>query len=130
MEIKVRVTDNLKEALKALESQSYKALLRCGLEAEKHAKDLAPVDTGELKKSISHAVRDDTMYVGTNIEYGAYVELGTGKWYEGGGRLTPWMSKTPGEGMTTGQEPQPYLKPAIADYQGQYKAIIEDELKG
>jgi HK97 gp10 family phage protein len=128
MEIKIR-HDRVEELLAALPPKVYTALERCALEAEKHAKQLAPVDTGDLRDSISHKVVGDTAYIGTNIEYGAYVELGTGIHYEGG-RQTPWTTQN-SDGtysMTRGQRAQPFLKPAIADYADQYREIIKDEL--
>lgn len=50
-----------------------RALERCGEQAEGYAKDLAPVDTGNLRNSISHKVDDGepAVYIGTNVEYAA-----------------------------------------------------------
>lgn len=100
------------------------------MQAEGYAKDLTPVDTGNLRNSITHKVVDDEVYIGTNNEYAAYVELGTGIHTEGG-RQTPWVYKDD-EGNwhhTRGQEAQPYLKPAVADHKQTYRNIIENELK-
>ena len=106
------------------------ALEKCGMTAEGYAKKLAPVDTGNLRNSISHKVSDDAVYIGTNNEYAAYVELGTGIHYPGG-RRDPWVYQDDkGEWhRTSGQEAQPYLKPAVADHAAKYRKIIEDELK-
>ena len=72
-----------------------RALERIGLQAEGYAKDLCPVDTGQLRKSISNAVdeAESTVYIGTNLEYAPFVEFGTGQYAEGGGRPTPWVYK-------------------------------------
>ena len=110
-----------------------RALERCGEQAEGYAKDLAPVDTGNLRNSISHRVDEDELaaYIGSNTSYAAYVELGTGKYYPGG-RPTPWVYRDE-EGnfhWTAGNPAQPYLVPAVKDHQKTYKNIIENELKG
>lgn len=124
--------DNSKIIKKELEEAFLKALERCGMQAEGYAKDLVPVDTGNLRNSISHRVdeKEKVVYIGTNSEYGAYVELGTGKYYKGG-RQDPWVYQDE-EGRwhhTNGQRAQPYLKPAVADHKQTYKNIIKDELE-
>ncbi len=128
----IRLTDNSKEALAAMEEAALRALEKCGLVAEGYAKKLCPVDTGNLRNSITHQVDEakKTAYVGTNSEYAAYVELGTGKYYPGG-RQEPWVYQD-AKGHwhhTKGQRAQPYLKPAVADHKQTYRNIIEDELK-
>ena len=109
-----------------------RALERCGEQAEGYAKDLAPVDTGNLRNSISHTVDADepAAYIGSNVEYAAYVELGTGKYTEGG-RPTPWVYQDDSGNWhwTAGNPAQPFLKPAVADHPQTYRNIIEDELK-
>lgn len=52
----VKFTDNSKEVLAALESACLRALEECGLTAETYAQKLAPVDTGLLRNSITHAI--------------------------------------------------------------------------
>ena len=44
-----------------------------GLTAEGHAKKITPVDTGRLRNSISHATDKEAAYIGTNVEYAAFV---------------------------------------------------------
>lgn len=109
-----------------------RALERCGGQAEGYAKDLAPVDTGNLRNSISHTVDEDepAVYIGSNTSYAPYVELATGIYAEGG-RPTPWVYQDD-EGnwhWTAGNKAQPFLKPAVADHAQTYRNIIEDELK-
>jgi len=71
-----------------------KGLTILGQEAERSAKSLAPVDTGNLRRSITYDVGRDFkgwfMRYGTNVEYGIYQELGT--------RFHP---------------PHPYLRPTL-----------------
>lgn len=67
----VKVTDNTDEALDALQSAAERGLEIIGGRAETHAKELCPVDTGNLRNSITHRVDSDggTVVVGSNLEY-------------------------------------------------------------
>ena len=128
----VQFTDNSKEVLEAMQQAAVRALEKCGLTAEGYAKKLCPVDTGNLRNSITHTVDEEepAAYVGSNVEYAAYVELGTGK-YVSGGRPTPWVYQDEKGNWhyTRGNKAQPFLKPAAADHAGQYRDILESELK-
>lgn len=126
----VEFHDNSKVFHDAFDEAIARALERCGMQAEDYAKDLTHVNTGNLRNSITHKVRDDVVYIGTNNEYAAYVELGTGKYAEGG-RQDPWVYQDD-EGRwhhTNGQRAQPYLKPAVTDHKQTYRNIIKDELE-
>lgn len=131
--MEVNLTDNSEKVLEEFKAAVLRALERCGSEAEGYAKGLVPVDTGNLRNSISHQVDDGepAAYVGTNSEYGAYVELGTGIYAESGGRPTPWVYQDANGDWhwTQGNRAQPYLKPAVADHAQTYRNIIEDEMK-
>ena len=109
-----------------------RALERCGMEAEGYAKDLAPVDTGNLRNSISHKVDEEepAVYIGSNTSYAPYVELATGIYAEGG-RPTPWVYQDANGNWhwTRGNPAQPFLAPAVKDHAKTYQNIIEDELK-
>ena len=125
---------NTDKVLKGLDDAVLRALERIGSQAEGYAIDLVPVDTGNLKNSITHTVDESekVAYVGTPNEYAVYVEMGTGM-YVDGGRKTPWVYKDEktGEFVTTrGQKAQPYLKPAITDHIETYRNIVKDELGG
>lgn len=106
-EIKITVNSNADVFKNALPEQIALALEAIGLTAEKHAKEICPVDTGRLRNSISHARDDTAAYIGTNVEYAAAVELGTSR-----------------------QKAQPYLRPAAADYSDEYKQIVKTALQG
>lgn len=124
------IINNSEEIVNKIEAAKQRALKRIGMQAESFAKKLCPVDTGGLRNSINHKVHKDDAYIGTNKEYGAYVELGTGKFYPGG-RQTPWVYQDD-EGhwhMTRGQRAKPFLKPAAADHTETYRNILEDEMK-
>lgn len=102
----VKFTDNSKAFLDELERRKQLALKAIGMTAETHAKKLCPVDTGRLRNSISHTNDEDTAYIGTNVEYAPYIELGT--------------SRT---------KAQPFLKPAILDNIDEYKQIVSSIMK-
>lgn len=131
--MKITLEDHSAEVYKELEAACQRALEKCGLVAEGHAKKMCPVDTGNLRNSITHTVTDSgerAAYVGTNSEYGVYVECGTGIYYPGG-RQTPWVYQdAKGDWhLTHGQRAQPFIKPAVAEHGEQYRKIIEAELK-
>lgn len=71
----VEIYDNSKEVSDAIKAALLRGLEKCGLVAEGYAKKLCPVDTGNLRNSITHVVDEggDAVYIGTNSEYGAYV---------------------------------------------------------
>lgn len=100
--------DNTDEVLKGLSDAVERALTRIGLSAEGYAKKECPVDTGNLRNSITNEVRqsEKAVYIGTNVEYAAYVELGT-----------------------TRTKAKPFLKPAATDHSTVYKRIIEEEMR-
>lgn len=124
--------DHSEEILAAMEDAVQKALEECGLTAENYAKRLCPGpnSTGNLRNSITHSVSESVAYVGTNVEYGKYVELGTGK-FVAGGRPTPWVYQDAKGNWhrTQGQKAQPFIKPAVADHVDTYQAIIEKNMK-
>ena len=109
-----------------------RALERCGEQAEGYAKDLAPVDTGNLRNSISHTVDEDepAVYIGSNTSYAPYVELATGIYAEGG-RPTPWAYQDDAGNWhwTRGNPAQPFLAPAVKNHAQTYSNIIKDELE-
>lgn len=126
----VIIEDHSDEVLTALEAAKQRGLEKIGLLAEGYAKKLCPVDTGKLRNSITHEVDGDDVYIGTNTEYGPYVELGTGIYYPGGGRKTPWFYEDDkGKGhITSGSPPQPFLKPAATEHTDTYLKALEKEL--
>lgn len=137
----INITEShVDEVISALNAAKPKILEIIGLKAEKYAKALCPVGTvestgkkgyrgGTLRNSITHQIDDDTLSVGSNVEYAPYVELGTGP------NFTPppeWESfDTPkGSGVGHGYvKPRPYLRPAIEEHLSEYADIIEKELK-
>ena len=98
--------DNTDEVLAALERAKKRGLEAIGLTAEGYAKKDTPVDTGRLRNSISHATDDEAAYIGTNVEYAPYVELGAR------GR--------PGVHM---------LQRSASEHTDEYKQLMEDSMK-
>nr|DAT75803.1 MAG TPA: putative tail component [Caudoviricetes sp.] len=101
--------DNRREVADAIDQALAAALEEVGLAAEGFAKRLCPVDTGRLRNSITHVTRpgEKAVYIGTNVEYGPYVEYGTSR-----------------------QEAQPFLRPAATGHGDTYRAIVEAHLRG
>ena len=128
----VEFIDNSEEVKSAMHDALLRALEKVGQTAEKYAKRLCPVDNGNLRNSITHRVDEEgeVVYVGSNMEYAAYVELGTGKYYPGG-RPTPWAYQDENGNWhwTHGNKAQPFLKPAAEDHKPEYRKIVEDEMK-
>ena len=130
----IETHDKSKEISAEIKAALLRGLEKIGLVAEGYAKKLCPVDTGNLRNSITHVVDDQepAAIIGTDNEYAAYVELGTGIYAEGGGgRPTPWVYQDAKGNWhyTRGNKAQPFLKPAAADHAIQYRKILEDELK-
>lgn len=96
--------NNVEQVEAAMNKAIAKALTMIGLKAEDNAKAICPVDTGRLRNSITNAIdtEENAVYIGTNVEYGPYIELGTSR-----------------------RHPHPYLKPAAADHADEYRAILK-----
>ena len=98
--------DNTGDVLSALERAKKRGLEAIGLTAEGYAKKVTPVDTGRLRNSISHATDDEAAYIGTNVEYAPYVELGA-----------------------RGREGKHMLQRAASEHTEEYKRLMEDSMK-
>ena len=133
----VTIKSNKGEYTKALEEVAEKVLTMWGMQAESAAKKLCPVDTGLLRNSITWAIAGEApntstysansggasgsysgqaqadkggprhVYIGSNVEYAPYQELGTTK-----------------------MKAQPFLAPAIEQNMDYFRNILETELKG
>lgn len=119
--IEVTLTSNKDEILEALGEQLGQAMIAIGMAAESNAKQEITkavydtpesksgyVRTGRLRNSISYGVDTDepAVYIGSNVEYAPYVELGTSK-----------------------MRARPFLKPAVENYAGEYKDLLEQAMK-
>ena len=132
-EIKFEGLDEILYKLDKISSNANieEALGTCCAVVEKSAKQKAPKDTGALRRSISSKVEDNKGIVFTPLEYAPYVEYGTGLFAESGGRKdVPWNYQDD-EGKwhsTSGQKPQPFMRPALEENKQLIKQILKEEL--
>ena len=101
---------NKDEIEEAMMEQLHSALEAIGADAASTAANIPdfPVDTGNLRNSIGYAVDGTTVYVGTDVEYAVYHELGTRK------------------GITA----RHFLQFGVQAHDQEYKDICEEYLKG
>lgn len=68
-------TDNIDLVVDGINDAVLRALEQIGMAAEGYAKDLCPVDTGNLRNSITHTVDEGggAVYIGSNVDYAPYV---------------------------------------------------------
>ena len=101
-----RYTSYKKEREAEIKQAITAALEVVGGTAERHVKEVTPVDTGRLRNSITHApVSESVEMVGTGVEYAVYVEFGTSK-----------------------MGAQPYLRPGVENHAAEYGNIIKSML--
>lgn len=111
--------DNTEYVLQAIDRALAEALDDLGQAVQHHAQELCPVDTGRLRNSITYTLGDSDygfpgmgasvgreLTVGSEVEYAAYVELGT--------------SRT---------RAQPFLRPAAERYSDEYRSIVEGHMR-
>lgn len=108
--VDLTLDDHSALVISAMKKQAALAFESIGQEAEGYAKEDCPVDTGRLRDSISHVYENDEQaaYIGTNVEYGVYVEYGD-------------------YAHTTGKKH--FLRDAAANHADHYKAVLEAALK-
>ena len=114
------------------EANIQKFLRKAGAMVEKDAKRNCPVDTGNLRQSITYEVVDDTCAIGTNVEYAPYVHQGTGIYAaEGDGRQERWSYQgSDGQWYSTlGQPPRPFLTTALDANRENIKDLLKEMVK-
>ena len=132
--------EGLTEVIERIErmynAQGYKeAMGKCCALVEGEAKKKAPKDTGALRNSIESRVEENAGeivgIVYSPLEYAPYVEFGTGLFAESGGRSdVPWHYQDD-EGnwhSTSGQHPQPFLRPALIENREKIKNILKESV--
>lgn len=119
MAVITELIDNSSKVLSDFNNSMQIALEKVGLAAEANAKiEITKVvydtpqspsykRTGRLRNSLSHATDSSAAYIGTNVEYAAYVEFGT-----------------------VSMKPRPYIKPAVLDHIEEYKEIVRSTMMG
>ena len=131
----VRIESHIGEVTKEVKDKIEAWLEAVGEDASGVASDKAPYDTGRLRNSITHQVEmgeEQAVYVGTNVKYAKWHEIGTGVYAEGGGgRTKPWAFKDSKGNWhyTKGVPARHYLQFGITAHKDQYKAMLESELK-
>lgn len=135
--IKLEGLEEIFENLNSLvdEQQVKQAMGKACALVERSAKQKAPKGTGELRRSITSRVEVDGNEVRgvvfTPLEYAPYVEFGTGLFAEEGGRQdVPWCYQDD-EGnwhSTSGQHPQPYMRPALNENREAIKRVLKEAL--
>lgn len=133
--ISVKFDDHKEEVLAEAKDKIIDWLNGIGQDAASTAANKAPVDTGNLKNSISHSVDEENkcVYIGTNVDYAIYHEFGTGKYAEGGGgRQQPWMfqDKDGNWHWTSGVPARHFIQFGATAHQAEYKERLEAILKG
>ena len=108
--VTVKVSSNKDKILEDFLKQKKVALEAIGLQGETNAKmhitAVGAVDTGRLRGSLTHASDGESAYIGTNVEYGVYIEMGTYK-----------------------MKARPYLEPAVMEHQDEYRELVENYMK-
>lgn len=135
MSVKV---DGIEEVTKYFNSKlspenTRKALLKAGALVERSAKQKCPKDNGQLAQSIQYEVEAtaETCTVFTPLEYAPYVECGTGLYAEENGRKdVPWhyQDENGNWHSTSGQKPQPFLRPALTENENKITELLEGAL--
>lgn len=152
-DIEIFVKDNSGEIARQFKQLVQIALETVGTQAESHAKqiisdtlvyghvnlkavgekDNSRVDTGRMRNSIAHTVVKEDVYIGTNLEYAPYHELGTGIYAsQPGGRQSPWVyyDRKGKAHKTRGLYPIHFLKKAASEHTDEYKKIFEKVMSG
>lgn len=131
----IKGLDNVLDALNSITDMEKINLAlgkACAL-VERSAKQKAPKAEGDLRKSIQSKVEEGVGIVFTPLEYAPYVEYGTGLFAEKGGRKdVPWayQDEETGEWIwTTGQHPQPFMRPALNENREQIVKILKEGIQ-
>lgn len=132
--------DHSDEVLKAFERAKEAALESMGnmgvsfaKQNLQKAKPKPRINTSRLINSITHLVLagDDSVYIGTNVSYAIYNEMGTGI-YISGGRKTPWSYKDDNGNWhrTSGLPPTHFLKEAAQNHAEEYRKVADAIMHG
>jgi len=149
--------DNSGDVKAAFNAALNRALEKIGLKAEGYAILKVPVAEGTLKQSITHKVEGDEVYVGSDLFYAPYVELGTGvfagkgdgwwvyvkgatassiaahgkRYTEEKARQVVAILKSKGldAHMTQGRKPTHFLRDAALNHAQEYGEILRQELE-
>ena len=127
------ILDNLENISSKLDGAVQNGVAKGGKAIQAQCKAECPVDTGELRNSIVEETTGGggkyTSEIGPTVDYGIYVEMGTGIY--AGGRQTPWRYQdSKGQWHTTrGQRPQPYMEPGFEAGKDEAVEILTHEVQ-
>lgn len=132
----VVIRDNSNAIISELENKKTAILEAIGIQAQSNAiiniRNAGRVDTGRLKNSISYTVVGNTVFIGSNVPYAVWHEVGTGIYADdGNGRQNPWAYQdSHGQWHNTkGLKPVHFLKRAFSEHMDEYEQIAVNILK-
>lgn len=109
-EIQFEFQSHAQEVLSALHNQRELALNEIGFQVISHVLTTVPIDTGTLARSFTHYTDDNSVTIGTDVEYAIYVETDD--------RVHHVNGKAH------------FFRDAIQNHMDEYKMIAERRLKG
>lgn len=118
---------NLNVAENAINSGALQGLEACGIQIENYTRtnitNNGSVDTGLLRNSIAHVVpkskNDDLrVYVGTNVYYAPYVEMGHRQ------NVGQFVAKLGKRLVAPFVKAKPFLRPAFTEHIQEYRDIL------
>lgn len=117
----MEIKDNSALVLAALRQQGQIALKAIGEKAVSYAKKeiqhAGLVDSGKLLHSVNYKIKNDGVYIGTDVKYAAFHELGTGHY------------TTPHAGAEYGVPAVHFIHHAASRHPAEYRLLLERELK-
>jgi len=143
----------------SLKTAIQNGLTKVGMQAMRYARDKCPTVTSRLKRSINYEVKDDTVTIGTDVEYASYIEFGTGIYNENGKTSGYWVWVDDGGGgsggvhakrhsleeakkivailrsqgkpafYSNGAKAQHFLRPAATEHNEAYTKLMQTELQ-
>lgn len=132
----VVIRDNSNAIISELENKKTAILEAIGIQAQSNAiiniRNAGRVDTGRLKNSISYTVVGNTVFIGSNVPYAVWHEVGSGIYADDGqGRKSPWAYQdSHGQWHNTkGLKPVHFLKRAFSEHMDEYEQIAVNILK-
>lgn len=131
------VKSHIKEITEKMEDSVEMILIEWGAfgegQAMENIREASRIRSSNLINSITNVVRTDekAVYIGTDVEYAIYNEVGTGIYADSGkGRQTPWAYKDEKGNwhVTKGMTGIHFLRRAVEEHKKEYADIMQDIL--